>query len=169
MSMFGATGQPASLKGTGNRLVTLPNWDQQGNQQNLFNSLFPHLGGDSWLSKLASGDQSQFAQMEAPAMRQFGALQGNMASRFSGMGTGARRSSGFQNTMNSASQTLAESLQSNRMGLQSQALRDLMGMSNELLGQRQNTYGFAQKQQKTPWWESLLSGIGSIAPLAALL
>ncbi|SRR5258708_850279 len=105
-------------------------------QLQLFSQAFSHLGPDSFLSKLASGDQSQFAQLEAPALRQFGALQGNIASRFSGMGMGGRHSSGFQNTQNQAASDFAQNLQGQRMGLQNQAIRDLMGMSNELLDQR---------------------------------
>lgn len=105
-------------------------------QMQLFQSMFGHMGPNSFLSKLAGGDQSTFEQMEAPAMKQFGGLQGQLASRFSGMGSGARRSSGFQNTMNQASSDFAQQLQANRMGLQRQALGDLMGMSNQLMGQR---------------------------------
>lgn len=105
-------------------------------QMQLFGTMFPHLMPEGFLSRLASGDQSAFEEMEAPALRQFGALQGNMASRFSGMGTGARRSSGFQNTMNQATSDFAQSLQSQRVGLRNQALRDLMGMSESLLNQR---------------------------------
>ncbi len=105
-------------------------------QLNLFKSLFSQTGPQSFLGRLAGGDQSQFAEMEAPAFRQFGQLQGNIASRFSGMGSGARRSSGFQNAMTGASTDLAERLQSQRMGLQQQAIRDLFGMSNQLLSQR---------------------------------
>jgi hypothetical protein len=71
-------------------------------QMQLFQQLFGHVGPDSFLNKLASGDQSQFEQLEAPALRQFQGLQGQTASRFSGMGTGAQKSSGFQNAMSSA-------------------------------------------------------------------
>ena len=66
-------------------------------QMNLFKSMFGQVGPDSFLGKLAGGDQSMFEQMEAPAMRQFQGLQGQLASRFSGMGMGSRRGSGFQN------------------------------------------------------------------------
>lgn len=105
-------------------------------QMQLFGSLFGHLQPGGFLSKLAGGDESIFQQLEAPALRQFSGLQGNIASRFSGMGTGARHSSGFQNTMNQASSNFAQDLQSQRLGLQRQALGDLMGMSNALLQQR---------------------------------
>ena len=127
-------------------------------QQQLFSQLFGHLGPESFLGKLAGGDQSQFAEMEAPALRQFQGLQGNIASRFSGMGSGARRSSGFANTMNQASSDFASQLQSQRMGLQRQALQDLMGYSNQLLGQRPEDQFLVKKEM--PFWQQLLLGIG---------
>lgn len=106
-------------------------------QMQLFQNMFGQVGPDSYLSKLAGGDEGAFNQIEAPAMRQFQGLQGNIASRFSGMGSGgARRSSGFQNTMNQASSDFASDLQAQRMGLQRNAIRDLHDMSSSLLGQR---------------------------------
>lgn len=105
-------------------------------QMQLFQRMFSQLGPDSFLSKLAGGDEETFNQMEAPALRQFSGIQGNLASRFSGMGMGARRSSGFKNTMNAAGSDFAQDLQSKRMGLQNQAIKDLHGMSTDLLNQR---------------------------------
>ena len=124
-------------------------------QLQLFQQLFSHVGPDSFLSKLASGDQSQFAEMEAPALRQFGELQGNIASRFSGMGQGGRHSSGFQNTMNAAAGDFAQRLQSQRLGLQNQAVQDLIGMSNQLLNQRPYDRQLIKKAPQ--WWEAPLS------------
>lgn len=129
-------------------------------QMDLFKSLFSQVSPDSNLSRLATGDESRFAEMEAPAMRQFSALQGNLASRFSGMGMGARRSSGFQNTMNQASSDFAQDLQSRRQELQRQALMDLMGISNSLLGQR--PYEQFMVPKKPSFLESLLGGLGNI-------
>ena len=103
-------------------------------------------GGD--LYKQASGDQSQFAQMEAPAMKQLQEMQGNIASRFSGMGSGARRSSGFTNAMNTASQDFASQLQSKRMDYRNQALKELMSMSGMLLGQRPSEQFMVQNTPK---------------------
>ena len=118
-------------------------------QMNLFQQMFGQVGPESYLSKLAGGDQSTFGEIEAPAMRQFSGMQGNIASRFSGMGgLGARRSSGFQNTMNSAASNFAQDLQSQRQGLQRQAIMDLMGISNSLLGQRPQENFLVQKQQR---------------------
>lgn len=130
-------------------------------QMQLFGSLFGHLQPGGFLSKLAGGDQSTFDQLEAPAMRQFSGLQGNIASRFSGMGSGARHSSGFQNTMNQASSDFAQDLQSQRMGLQRQALQDLMGMSNTLLQQR--PYDQFAAEKKPSFLKEMLSNLGGPA------
>lgn len=134
-----ATGQQLPLTGQNK----IPKGYQQGQLQQfspeqiqLFKQLFSHVGPDSYLSRLAGGDEGTFSQIEAPALKQFGALQGNIASRFSGMGSGARRSSGFQNTQTSAAQDFASQLQSQRQSLQQQATNDLYRMSNELLNQR---------------------------------
>lgn len=105
-------------------------------QQQLFSSLFSHVSPDSYLSRLAKGDEGLFAEQERPALRQFAELQGNIASRFSGAGMGARRSSAFQNSLNSAASQLTQDLASRRQGLQRQAIMDLMGISESLLGQR---------------------------------
>ena len=117
------------------------------------------------LSKLAGGDQSYFDQLEAPALRQFGAVQGNLASRFSGMGSGARRSSGFGNTTSAAGQELSESLQSQRLGMQQNAISELLGLSQNLLGQ-QPYENYLQKKELSPLEELLAAfsgGFGSSA------
>lgn len=132
-------------------------------QMQLFQSMFSNLGPNSFLSKLAGGDQATFDQMEAPALKQFSGLQGNLASRFSGIGSGARNSSGFQNASNQASSNFAQQLQSNRQDLQRQALQEMMGYSNQLLGQRPYSRGFAQKQNDNSGWGGLLgAGLGGL-------
>jgi hypothetical protein len=148
-SMYGGqgaapTGKTKSNTSTGFYKEKVPSGYSKGKLQqftpeqiDLFQQLFGNLGPDSFTSRLAGGDQNQFEQMEAPALRQFNELQGGLASRFSGMGgTGARRSSGFQNASTSAASNFAQDLQSQRMGLQRNALNDLFNMSNTLLGQR---------------------------------
>lgn len=114
-------------------------------QKQLFQQMFGHLGPESQLGKLAAGDQGAFEEMERPALKQFGELQGGLASRFSGMGMGGRKSSGFQNTMTAAGQDFASQLQANRQNLQRQALSDLMGFSNQMLGQRPQERGLTEK------------------------
>lgn len=123
-------------------------------QMQLFQQMFSHVGPDSYLSKLAGGDEEAFNQMEAPAMRQFQGMQGQLASRFSGMGMGGRRSSGFQNTMSQASSDFAQDLASKRHSMQTDAIRQLMGMSNELLGQRPNENVLVK--QPMPFYQQLL-------------
>lgn len=155
-SMYGATGA-----GMGNKV---PKGYQAGRMQQftpeqmqLFQSMFGGVGGDSYLSRLASGDQSLFGEMEAPAMKQFSELQGGLASRFSGMGTGGRHSSGFQNYMNQATSDFAQGLASKRQGLQQQAIKDLFGMQESLLGQKPYE-NFLEK--KPDFWSQLLGGAG---------
>jgi PPE-repeat protein len=119
---------------SGYKAGTLQQYTPQQNQ--LFEQSFSHVSPDSYLGRLAGGDESLYAEMEAPALRQFGELQGGMASKFSNAGMGSRRSSGFQNTMNQAGADFAQQLQSNRQSLRQQAIKDLMGMSSELLDKR---------------------------------
>lgn len=166
----GPTGAAAKQGATGGNVI--PKGYKRGQlqqftpeQMQLFQQMFGHLGPDSFLSKLAGGDESMFEQLEAPALRQFQGLQGQMASRFSGMGTGARQSSGFQNTANQATADFAGQLQSQRMGLQNQAIKDLMGMSNQLLGQRPYEQFLTKKQ--LPFWQQLLLGINEKGQEAA--
>lgn len=143
---------------------TIPKGYQSGSlqqftpeQMQLFQSLFSQVSPQSFLGKLASGDQSQFEQLEAPAFRQFNQLQGNLASRFSGMGSGARRSSGFQLAGQEASTDLAERLQAQRMSLQQQAIRDLLGISQQLLSHRPYEQFLVEKPMS--FGKSLLSGL----------
>ncbi len=138
-------------------------------QQGLHGQQFEHVGPESYTSRLASGDQSMFAEMEAPALRQFGELQGNIASRFSGMGMGSRNSSGFQNTMGAAASDFAQSLQAKRQELRRQAIMDLMGMSNQILGQRPQEKGLVQKgEKKSSGWGSIIgTGVGTVGGFLA--
>lgn len=131
-------------------------------QMQLFQQMFGHLGPDSFLGRLASGDESGFDEMEAPAWRDFQAAQGQLGSRYSG-GAGdsrmmsARRGSGFQNEANQQSQDFASQLQSNRMNIRNQSIKDLMSMSNNLLGQK--PYDNFITDKKTPWWQTFLLGL----------
>lgn len=172
---MGATGSMAGNKMTGGKDI-IPKGYRTGqlqqftpDQMQLFQSMFGRVGPDSFLSKLAGGDEGMFQQIEAPAMKQFGELQGQLASRFSGMGSGARRSSGFSNTMNQATSDFAQQLQSQRMGLQRQAIMDLMGLSENLLSQRPFERNLIKKQPS--FWQQLLLGMNEtgkeMAPVMA--
>jgi hypothetical protein len=122
----------------------------------LLQSLYQHVGPESQTAKLAGGDEETFRQIEAPAMKQFQGFQGQMASRFSGMGMGgARNSSGFQNTANQASSDFAMQLQSQRQQLMSQAIKDLMGMSHSLMNEQPYETNLIKKDQSSSGWGGL--------------
>ena len=157
------TGASAGKAPTGYQHTQLSNFTPE--QSQLFQHLLGQLGPDSYTSRLAGGDQSLFQEQEAPALRQFSALQGNISSRFSGQGLGGRRSSGFQNASNQAASDFAQDLQSRRQGLQRQAIQDLLGMGNQLLGQRQFENVLTPEQK--PWWQELLSSLAGGAGQAA--
>ncbi len=162
---MGSTGMQSPAGRTGNKI---PSGYKSGQMQQftpeqmqLFQQMFGHAGPESFTSRLASGDQSTFGEIEAPALKQFNELQGGLASRFSGMGMGARRSSGFQNTMTSAASDFAQQLQSQRQGLQRQALMDLRGMSQELLGHKPYEQFLIEKEKKKGFGGLIGGGIGA--------
>lgn len=126
-------------------------------QHQLLEQMMGHVGPNSFLSQISGGDESAFNQMEAPSLRQFSGLQGGIASRFSGQGLGGRHSSGFQNTQTAAASNFAQDLAGKRMSLKRQALMDLMGMSESLMGQRPYEQFLAKKPRT--FWQSLSGNI----------
>jgi hypothetical protein len=156
-----ANASVSPIKGTGKSLVSVPkdpriqqifNELQQGAQKGVGSSL-------SQISGLAGGGTPEmWEQLEAPALRQFGAAQGSLASRFSQ--GGARRSSGFANSGSAASMELAERLQSNRLGLQQGAQKQLLDLYQQLLGtDLEDTFSIDKK--KSNRWGGALSGASS--------
>lgn len=143
------------LKGTGYNQISMPTLSPE--QQNLFSMMMgkarPGIsGGLDRLSQMAGGGTEQMWRgIEAPAMRQFAGLQGNIASRFSQ--AGGRRSSGFQNRMGQAGADLSERLQSNRMQLQNQAIQELLGMGKNLLSTNLSESFLAPKPKS--FWQEL--------------
>jgi hypothetical protein len=165
--VIGPTGKIGNKIPKGQKLGQIQQFTPE--QMQLFQQLFSQVSPDSYLSRLAGGDQSLFEEMEAPAHRQFQEQIGGLASRFSqgagGRGAlGARRSSGFQNMATASSSNFAQDLASKRQELQRQAIMDLMGLSNDLLGQRPYESGLYEKQQKKSGWGGLagaaLGGLG---------
>lgn len=150
--MRGGTGTPNSRNKAPEGYSTGKMENFSPEMMQLFTHLMSQLGPNSFLSKLAGGDQSMFEQMEAPAMRQFSQMQGENASRFSGMGMGARRGSGFQNFQNQATSNFAQDLQAKRLELQRQAISDLMGAGNTLLQQKPyENYMVKNQYEQSPW------------------
>lgn len=170
----GSTGGSSSLKGTGYKAVSTLSPEQRDLFMRMFSGSKNGIsGGLDQLSQLAQGGNEQlWNKLEAPALRQHGQLQGQIASRFSGMGMGGRRGSGFQNASSAAGTDLSERLQSNRMNLQQQAIQQLLSLGNSLLGRE--TEAFIPKQK--PFWQEFATGvsggigegIGSLPMLAAL-
>ncbi len=133
-------------------------------QERVFKQSESLIRPDSFTARIAAGDSGEFAAMEAPAMRQFNDLQGGLASKFSGMGMGGRSSSGFQNTMTSASQDFASQLQAKRLELRNKAIADMMGMSSQFLNFKPQEKGLIQKppKEKTQWGSMIGTGLGAV-------
>jgi len=122
-------------------------------QMQLFQQLFSNVGPDSFLSRLGRGEEDAFTESEAPAWRQFSQAQGQLGSRFSQLAPGAmsaQRGSGFQNQAGQLGSDFAMDLASRRQSLQRQAIQDLMGISNDLLGQRPYEKGLFERPQHRP-------------------
>jgi hypothetical protein len=149
----------------GHNVQRVQNYTPQ--QMQLHERGFENVAPGSYTARLAAGDQSLFNEMEAPAMRQFGEMQGENASRFSGMGMGARRGSGFQNFQNQATSNFAQDLQSRRQELQRNAIQDMMSMSNQILSQRPYENILVEPNKKKSFWQKLIGGgapiVGGIA------
>jgi hypothetical protein len=111
-------------------------------QRQLLDQRMKELGPDSYLSRLASGDESFYDEMEAPAMQQNRDLQSGLSSRFSGS-TGP---SGYGKS--ALERNLSQDLRSQRLGMRSQALQSLQGMSSQLMQQRPYERGLVEKNQK---------------------
>jgi hypothetical protein len=130
-------------------------------QSNLFQQLFSQVSPDSYLSKLSQGDESAFGELEAPAMRQFQDVLGQLGNRFTEFAPGAmssQKGSGFKNAGGQLASGFAQDLHSQRMGIKRQALMDLMGISESLLGQRPQEQFLTQKPK--PFWQELLGSLG---------
>ena len=140
-------------------------------QMELYKNLFGKIGEGSDLSKLAGGDEAAFKEMEAPALKQFGGIMGQMASKFSGMGMGGRKSSGFNLAGGQAASDFAQELQAKRQETKRQAMQDLMGYSQMLMGQEPMDKGFISKKEKSAGggWGGAASGAASGAATGAAL
>lgn len=116
-------------------------------QESVFGDQFQHLNKGSYLDRLASGDQQLYSEMEAPQFRKYNAQMGQLGSYFSGMGMGGRKSSGFQNAANQQSVDFAQELQKNRSEMRNNAIKNLMGLSDQLLNQRPQERGFTENPE----------------------
>lgn len=162
------TGPMHGQKVGGHRIAQFQKYTPE--QMELFKQQFGMVGPDSYLSKLAAGDPELMAQMEQQALREFSGTQGNIASRFSGMGMGGQKSSGFRNTMNQAASDFTKDLQAQRQQLQRQAIMDMMGISQSLLNQNpyetmmyeRKHHGPSSAGKGSGWKGALGAGIGGV-------
>ncbi len=134
---------------------------QQSQMMNMIMQLLSGGGGQMGgafgnLQELLSGDDKAFSKFEAPFKRQFEEQTvPGLAERFSGLGSGAQRSSAFGQALSSAGAGLSENIASLRSGLRMQALQQALGLGQNALNT--NTMGLVPKQQ--PFWQQLLSGM----------
>jgi hypothetical protein len=134
--------------------------------QQLYNKLINSVQGGAekgtdYLSKLASGDESIFKQIEAPSYAAFDRLLDQTGSRFSQFG--ARDSSAFQNAVAGQGAELAQTLGAQRNDLQTNAIMKLLGLSENLLGKNPNETVLNPNQKDTSGqdWMKLF---GEVAP-----
>jgi hypothetical protein len=140
----------------------------------LYERLHGYTGEDSYTARLAAGDEDIFNEIEAPQMRKFEALMGQMGSRFSGMGMGARKGSGFNIEGTNAANEFQQDLASKRQELQRNAVKDLYEMSQMLMGNQPQEQQLIEKPKK--WWEEAATafaggagkGIGEAGTAAAM-
>ena len=90
-----------------------------------------------FLSRLLSGDQSIFQELEAPALRQFQEqIVPGLAERFTGMGLGAQGSSGYQQVLGGAASRLAQDLAGQRSQYRMSALDRLLSQAGQTMQAR---------------------------------
>lgn len=132
------TTEPTKAQGNnippGYKYGQLPNFDPQ--MLKIFQQMSNLAGPDSYLSKIAGGDEETFKQIEAPQLKQFQGKLGNIGSEFSGAGMGSRKSSGFKNAASNAINEFSLNLQNQRQELMTKAITDLMGYQNMILNQK---------------------------------
>lgn len=159
-SMSGYAGYGTKPKIPGYNIIATPTMDPRTTEyrQRLLDNSQPGLdAGVKRLSALAAGDQSQFDALEKPAFEDFQRGLGMIGSRYAGTGSGqmsARGSSAFQNETTGAAGDLAAKLQAQRMDIQNNALSELRGISQDILGSSPYEYGLQPKKKKRKWWQT---------------
>lgn len=133
-------------------------------QEDLLNQILGSLQGPLGsglqnLQNILGGDEESFQAFERPARRAFEQQTlPTIAERFTGeFGEGSQRSSAFGQALGTAGRELEENLMSQRMGLQSGALGQLLSLLGPALSPRQHQY-------KRPRKPGFLENVG--APLA---
>lgn len=128
-----------------------------------------YQSGSNYLQQLLSGSPEATSQFEAPYMRQFNEQTiPALAERFSSLGSGAQRSSAFQQALGQAGAGLSENLASLRGGMQMQGLGQALGYAQQPISNFGNfsqqalgtsTKAFAPRQNS--FIQQLLMGLAS--------
>lgn len=159
------------LFGQKEKTKTKPIYNPQ--QEDLLNQILGSMQqqlpqGMQNIQNILGGDQQFFEQFQRPARRSFEqeTLPG-IAERFTGsFGEGSQRSSAFGQALGTAGKEFEEDLMSQRLGMQSGTLEQLMSMLGPALSPRQYQY---TQPRKPGFLENLgagaSQGIGSILPL----
>jgi hypothetical protein len=135
-----------------------------GDQKSIYDLISGHFkegAGDIYekIFGLAGGNSDMFAQLEAPAIRQFNEqIAPGIANRYAGSGIGG--SSGMQNSLSAAGSNLAENLQSQRTGLMERSIQSVLGLGDRLMSQPTQQFGLVQKQNILNQIMQLLGGVG---------
>lgn len=139
MPSFTPTRRPMSfLFGSDEAVASTPSLTPR--QEGLLNSLIGKSQGAvgptfDFLTRLLSGDESLFEELDAPAIRAFEEqIAPGIAERFSAAGAGSQRSSAFQQQLASAGAGLARGLSENRTALRMGAADRLSQLLDRPLG-----------------------------------
>lgn len=133
------------LFGKGSQTKTKPIFNPQ--QEDLLNQILgsisaPLGSGVQNLQNILGGDEASFKAFERPARRGFEQQTlPTIAERFTGtFGTGSQKSSAFGQALGTAGRELEEDLLSKRMGMQGNALSQLLQLLAPALQARQQEY-----------------------------
>lgn len=134
------------LFGKGAETKTKPIYTAPG-QENILNKITQGVGqqlpsGFEYLQNILGGSPEFFESFQKPARRAFEQQTlPSIAERFtSSLGEGAQRSSAFGQQLGQAGRDLEENLFSQRLGMQGNALNQLMQLLGPALAQRQYEY-----------------------------
>lgn len=137
--LLGSSENQASAGQTDAMGNIIPSGYSQGRLQNatpeqmeLLKYLQGLIGPESDIGKRLSGNEEYLKTLEKPAWRNFQEVQSAFGNKFSSLGLG---NSGAAQAMKSRTgREFSENLAAQRQTLQRQAVQDLMGISNQLLG-----------------------------------
>ncbi len=131
--------------GKGSKTKTKPIYNPE--QENLLNQLLqslqaPLMGGVQGLQNILGADEASLEAFQRPARRAFEQQTlPTIAERFTGLfGEGSQRSSAFGQALGTAGRELEENLASQRIGLQGDALSQLLQILGPALSARQYQY-----------------------------